>query len=231
MIFLFWLIHWLPQPVLAKLGQGLGRLAFFLARERRKVATINLTVCMPELTRSEIDKLVKRHFMALGRMATEWTILWWGSEARLRRTVRIQNLDRLTALKDTPVILLAPHFVGLDMCGVRLSMDMALCTMYTQQKSPLFTQLFLHGRMRFNPDNRPFSRQDGIRPLLKALKQNIPAYFLPDQDAGRSGALFVPFFGQPAATLTSLPRLAKAAHAVVIPAIPKQVKDGYILEL
>ena len=230
-IFIFWMLHWLPQPVLAMLGRSFGKLAFFLARERRDVALVNLKSCMPELDEDEVYKLAQRHFMALGRMATEWTVLWWGSEKRLRRMVRIVNLDRLLAYKGVPVILLAPHFVGLDMCGVRLSMEMTLCTMYTQQKNRRFTELFLKGRMRFNSGNRPFSRQEGIRPLLRALKENIPAYFLPDQDAGREGAVFVPFFGQTAATLTSLPRLARAANAVVIPAIPRQVENGYVLEI
>jgi len=230
-IFFFWMMHWLPQPALAFLGRSFGKLAFFLARERRDVAIVNLRACMPELNQDDLRLLVKQHFMALGRMATEWTVLWWGSEKRLRKMVRIEHLERLIAYKGTPVILLAPHFVGLDMCGVRLSMEMTLCTMYTQQKNRRFTELFLHGRMRFNPDNRPFSRQEGIRPLLRALKENIPAYFLPDQDAGREGAVFVPFFGQLAATLTSLSRLAKAGKAVVIPAIPRQVKGGYVLEI
>jgi KDO2-lipid IV(A) lauroyltransferase len=43
-----WLLHWLPLPLLAALGRGLGRLLFALARSRRRVALRNLELCYPD---------------------------------------------------------------------------------------------------------------------------------------------------------------------------------------
>src|SRR5690606_41718751 len=60
--------------------------------------------------------LAKAHFAALGRSLLERGLVWWASEERLRRLIRVDNEDVIRRLKDAgrPIILLAPHFVGLD---------------------------------------------------------------------------------------------------------------------
>ena len=52
-IFLLWALHLLPLRALAALGNGIGRLAFWLVPERRSVARINLAKCFPQIIRSE----------------------------------------------------------------------------------------------------------------------------------------------------------------------------------
>ena len=47
---LFWLIGQLPWDLLLAAGRGLGRLAWYLARDRRRVTLINLKLCFPELS-------------------------------------------------------------------------------------------------------------------------------------------------------------------------------------
>jgi Kdo2-lipid IVA lauroyltransferase/acyltransferase len=56
-------------------------------------------------------------------------------------------------------------------------------------------------------------------------------YYLPDLNAHRPGAIFVPFFGIQAATITGLSRLAKAAGATVIPCVTRMHETGYEVEL
>jgi KDO2-lipid IV(A) lauroyltransferase len=82
------------------------------------------------------------------------------------------------------------------------------------------------GRERFGKA-RLFSRQDGIRPILRALKDGVPFFYLPDMDFGARDSVFVPFFGVPAATITGVSRLAKLSHAVVVPVIARQTEQGY----
>jgi KDO2-lipid IV(A) lauroyltransferase len=54
-------------------------------------------------------------------------------------------------------------------------------------------------------------------------------YFLPDMDFGPRDAIFVPFFGVPAATVTALGRLAKLSGASVVPVITVQHPTSYEL--
>ena len=229
-IALIWLLHWLPLPLLSRIGSGFGWLLYWLVVPRRKVVLINLRLCFPDLSESERRALARRHFAVTGRSMLERGLAWWASAERLRATVRIDGLERLQALRAAgrPVLLLAPHFVGLDMAGTRLSLEGDFVSVYSPQKDKVID----HGRSRFN-DQLLLSRHDGVRATVKAMKSGRPFYYLPDLDYGRKESIFVPFFGVPAATITGLPRLARLAGAAVVPCVVRMLPGGggYVLEL
>lgn len=230
-LFAVWLLHFLPLSLLAPIGEGLGVLLYWLGRERRQVARINLRLCFPEMSDAAREKLVRRHFRAFARSVLERGILWWSSKARIQQLVRIEGLEHWQAVKDRPVIWLAPHFVGLDMGGVRLTSEFPLVSMYSNQKNPVFNRVLYRSRTRFGT-TRLASRQDGIRPIVKGLKEGLPFYYLPDMDYGERDAVFVPFFGVQAATITGLSRLAKLSGAAVVPCVTRQLPGGagYVLK-
>ena len=229
-IFLIWLLHFLPLGLLAPVGQGFGWLLYALGRERRRVARINLRLCFPQMAEAERERLVRRHFRAFGRSLLERGILWWSGKARIQRLVRIEGLEHWQVVAGKPAIWLAPHFVGLDMGGVRLTTDYRLVSMYSRQKNPLFDALLLHSRTRFG-DSPMASRQDGLKPVVREMRKGLPFYYLPDMDFGPRDAVFVPFFGVPAATITALSRLAKITGAAVVPSVTRQLPGGagYVL--
>ena len=220
-----WLLHFLPLPVLAPLGRGLGRLLFTFARERRRVCLTNLERCFPAMPKDERLALAKRHFRAFGRSVLERGILWWAPRERIMRLVRVIGMEHLLAAKGSAVILLAPHFVGLDAGWTRLTCELDMSGIYANQKNPVFNAVLLAGRTRFGRQ-RALSRQDGVRAGLAALKENLPFYYLPDMDYGPRDSVFVPFFGVPAATVTGLPRLARLAGARVMPCVTRQLPGG-----
>jgi KDO2-lipid IV(A) lauroyltransferase len=117
------------------------------------------------------------------------------------------------------------------MGGVRLTTDYPLVSMYSKQKIPQFDALLLHSRTRFG--NSPMaSRQDGLKPVVRAMRKGLPFYYLPDMDFGARDAVFVPFFGVPAATITGLSRVAKITGAAVVPCVTRQLPGGagYVLK-
>jgi len=231
---LFWLLHWLPLPVLAVIGSAVGEAMYWVARPRRHIASVNLRLCFPELDAGARRRLVRAHFRALGRSLVERGLLWWASEARLKRLIRLEGAERLRALLDSgrPVILLAPHFVGLDMGGSRVAMEFDSVSIYARQKNRVLDRWLYHGRSRFG-DQLLLSRQDGVRGTVKAMKAGRPFYYLPDMDYGRKDAIFVPFFGVPAATITGLSRLGRLAGAAVVPCVTRMLPGGrgYVAEL
>jgi len=222
---LVWLLHFLPLSVLARIGSGLGGLFYVLGRERRNVCLINLSRCFPDTPEKERIAIAKAHFRVLGRSVLERSILWWAPRERVTRLVRIVGLERLQALKGRPLILLAPHFVGLDAGCTRLTCEIDMAGIYSKQKNPLVNALLLLGRTRFGRQ-RAISRQEGVRPALAALKEGIPFYYLPDLDYGPRDAIFVPFFGVPAATITGLSRMVRLAEAHVLPCVTRMLPGG-----
>ena len=227
---LIWLLHWLPLALLAPLGRAAGLLLYALAGERRRVVLTNLRLCFPDLREPQRVQLARNHFAVFTRSLLEHGILWWGSRERVLRMVRVEGLEHWLAVRERPVIWLSPHFVGLDMGGIRLTAEVPLVSVYSKQKNPVFDAVLLHGRTRLGPTEL-YSRQDGIRPVAKAIKKGLPFYYLPDMDFGERDSMFVPFFGVPAATITGLARIAAMTGAVVVPAVTTQLPggDGYVL--
>lgn len=221
---LLWLLHLLPLPLLAPLGRALGSVLYRFGRRRRRVADINIDLCFPELAAAERRQLVREHFALLGRSMLERGILWWGSRARIERLVRVCGEEKIRAelAAGRPVILLAPHFLGLDAGGVAITMRFDIVSIYSTQTNPVFNKVLLAGRSRFG-NQLLLSREDGVRATVKAMKAGRPFYYLPDLNPRRRDAVFVPFFGIQTATITGLPRLAKAAGAVVLPCVTRML--------
>ena len=225
-----WLLHWLPLHVLRGLGWVLGRVLFVLGRERREVALINLRLCFPEKTEAEREVLARKHFVVFSRAVLDRTLGWWASKERIERVVRISGVENLTDPEGKPVILLSPHFVGLDAGASRISMCVVGCSVYSNQKNPVLNKLLYDGRKRFN-DTLLLSRQDGMRRIVKALKDGYPFYYLPEMDFGPRDSIFVPFFGIQTATIPAVSRLVRMTGAKVVACITRQVPDGYEVEV
>lgn len=220
-----WAIHFLPTPWLGAMGRALGRLLYRFGRGR--VTDVNLALCFPGMPEPERQALAKRHFEALGRNAIEMSVMWFASDERVLDLVSITGREHLDRLKGQPIILLVPHFVGLNMGGARIAQEYpGSASIYSRQKNPVLDRLFLKGRLRFGSP-KLLSRQDGMRAIVKTLREGRLLYFLPDMDFGARDAIFSPFFGVPAATVTALPRLAQLGRATVVPAIAVQKERGY----
>ena len=224
-----WLLHWLPLPVTRTIGSVLGRVLYALGSERRNVALTNLRLCFPDKSAAEIERIARAHVIAFTRAALDRVFAWWSSERRLRRLCRVSGIEHLKDPEGRPVIMLCPHFVGLDAAATRLSMDVLACSVYSSQKNAVINRLLYRGRTRFNKTIL-LSRQDGMRKIVKALKDGYPFFYLPDQDFGPKESIFVPFFGVQAATIPALSRLVRLTGARVVPVIVFQVPSGYEVE-
>jgi KDO2-lipid IV(A) lauroyltransferase len=125
---------------------------------------------------------------------------------------------------------LVPHFIGLDIAGVavQLFQSRPVVSMYQMQSNPVFEEAVLRGRSRFG-NGRLFSRWDGARSVVRAVREGHHFFNLPDMDFGAKDAAFVPFFGVPAATLLAPSRMARALNMVVQPVVAEVLpgSQGY----
>jgi KDO2-lipid IV(A) lauroyltransferase len=227
-VFVLWLVHFLPLRWIAALGAGLGSILYRFGRGR--VTRINLALCFPQMSEQERWELGLKHFKMLGRNALELSVMVWGSEEQLQRMIQVEGRENLLAAKGRPVIALAPHFIGLNMGGIRVAWEIPdSASVYSRQKNPTVDKIFWRARTRFGTPTL-VSRQEGLRNVIRVVKSGKAFYFLPDMDFGKRDSVFVPFFGVQAATITTLPRLAKLTGAAVIPVITRQVGDGYVVK-
>ncbi len=215
-----------PWPMQRAFGSALGSVAHALAASRRRICRRNLDLCFPHLSKTERAEIARAHFREYGQALVDRFFLWTAPRKQVEARVRLLGMETFDALKDKPLIVLAPHFMGLDAGGLRLQALHRMATMYSLQSSPRLNRFMLSGRSRFN---QPLlvSRQEGMTKLVRALMRHTPIYFLPDMDLGPRDAVFVPFFDQEAATVTSVVRLAQRTGAYVLPLVTRLTPDGY----
>jgi KDO2-lipid IV(A) lauroyltransferase len=153
--------------------------------------------------------------------------LWHAPEAVLRCRLHLSDPDGVLA-QATPTVLFAPHFVGLDAGWTRLALEprLRLQTIYTQQSNPDVDSWVRAGRARLGQVTL-YQRVDGVKRLIKSMRDGVWLYLLPDMNFGAEESIFVPFYGVPAATVPSLPRFATLAQARVVPIVTAMTPQGY----
>jgi KDO2-lipid IV(A) lauroyltransferase len=169
---------------------------------------------------------VIRHFLALGRALLDGGVAWWASPGRLRRLCRFrgrEHYERALAHKRN-VILLVPHFIGVETMGIRLSLDYPLLDIFHPPANALLGAVMARRRARFGL--RLVELTAPMTATVRAVKSGVTLYYLPDQNASRQRGVFAPFFGVPASTFPTLGRLARLTDAVVIPCVARQRRFG-----
>lgn len=202
-------------------GRVLTAIAWVTMRRRRRIARRNIELCFPELGAPEQRRLLKAHFRALVQSFVDRSVIWFGSPDQIRSFVSVSGIEQVHAYTDRqqPVMLLAPHFIGLDAAASRLTLAGPQGgTIYAGQRNPLIDDFVRLGRGRFH-NVHLISRRDGVRGLIRLIKKGIPIYYLPDMDLGRRGAALVPFFGVPAYTQMATAQLARQFNMPVFPVI------------
>ncbi len=219
----------IPMRVIAAASGPLSTLAWGLAKSRRRVALTNLQLCFSQMPEAERETIARAHFRAYMQAALEHGFLWNASSEKIRNYVTLHDEHHWKQFQQRenqkPVIWLCPHFIGLDACAIRISVDTSGCSLYSEQSNADLDQMMLAGRTRFS-QSKIIARTEGVKPIIRAMKSGLPFYYLPDMDFGARDSVFVPFFGVQAATITGVSRLAKLTGAAVVPVIATQRPNG-----
>lgn len=207
----------LPRRLRFVLSGALGALAYRLEARRRRYVRTNLELCYPRLSETERAALGRRYFRYYLRILLDLPLAWWGGETRLARRVMLsgrEHLDRALAA-DRRVILLTGHQIGLDFGVLGLSREYPMVSVYKPFRNPLVDRLMFRARTRFGL--QLLARGQGLRPVVRSVREGAVLYYIPDEDLGPEQSVFAPFFGIPKASLSTLGRLARMCDAEVIP--------------
>ncbi len=219
------------QSARTRLGAVLGDLLWLVIVPRRRIALTNLRVCFPDKSEQERRRIARQCFRNLARSALDHSVLWVQSRAEIERYIPVEGLEHAIAAENRPLIMIAPHFVGLDAGGMRFTTASRAMSIYSKQKNPIWDAWLLHGRQRFN-DPVLIARQGAdMRRIVRTVKEGVPLYYLPDMDLGATNSVFVPFFGVPAATIPMVSRIARLTGAKVVMAVTEMTDHGYVLHV
>lgn len=225
------LLAFVPLPLLRAKGWVLGWVLYVLIFPRRRVVKANLALCFPQWTARQRAALVPKIFIRIAQSWLDRGWLWHASGDVVKRRLKLTGAVREFSDKE-PVVIFAPHFVGMDAGWTALTQQVArsFTGIYTDQSNKILNAWILEGRNRFG-SGRPFGRADGVREIVSALRKGEPMYLLPDMNFGVEESVFVPFYGVSAATLPSLSRFARLGRAKVVPVVTRMTPQGYQVDV
>jgi Kdo2-lipid IVA lauroyltransferase/acyltransferase len=190
-----------------------------------------LTLCFPEKTAGEYDKLAREHFRQVVRSYLERGIQWFGSSHTIRNIVQVESAIDLEDRNPPPTIFMAFHFVGIEIGCLRYSLQLPVAALYMHMSNTSLCDLARRQRGRFGAEM--IERSTSARKIVRFLHEGKSVMLAADMDHGIDNSVFVPFFGVPACTLTSVSRLARLGRARVVPFVTEVLPDfkGYRLTI
>ena len=234
---LYFLVTLMPMSVIDWLGMRLGRYAATRNKKRFNIARENLSLCFPKKNAAEIEQMVFSHFQAQFRSVLHYYILWWRPVFWVRNKIETQGLDQISNYQkqDKKVIVLLPHYVGLEFALAAIAMEYSVIGLYKTMRNQVINWVIARGRLRFGSKSggKIIKREDGLRPLIREMRAGKILIYLADEDLGEKHSKFAPFFGVPKATLPVIGRLAKSTDAVVLPCVCcyQPDKKKYLIKL
>lgn len=215
-----WCLQYLPKSFKQTFANGFGNLVQWSSEKRRKIVEINLRMAFPDLTAWQRAEMLHEYFTSAARVMLDYPLLWWASKKRLQQNICLRGSEQITRCRDKqqPVILLTCHMLPLEFGALALTQMFPGVGLIKPARNRLLEWLITCGRTRFL--GQLYTREAGLRPIIRAIKQGRLFYYLPDEDLGETQkSVFVPFFGVSTATLTALARIAKVTGAAVLPTV------------
>lgn len=192
----------------------------------------NLTLCFPSWTVEQRVALARESAVEAFFAQIDQFRIWGLNEPALRDQVQLLHADLLHRhARSQPVVVICPHFVGIEAAAQRLSLESSFVALYRAGRRSAFEAHRKRSRERFNAQylvnaGRP------LTPLIRRLKSGTPLFMLPDVDSSSESAVFSPFFGVDAATARTTAWCAAHLGAAVLPmSVRRSVAGHYVATL
>jgi len=207
-----------PGKAARALGRAAARLAFRLLGSRRKTLLANLAMAFPEKSGREIAEIARRSIENFGSALVDFLDLSRAPRETLLSRVSIAGEEHLRAgrARGKGVLLLSAHFGSWEIGGITAGLlGEPIALLVRPLDNPLLEEELHRRRTGFG--NRTIPKKEAVRELLRAMGRNESVAILVDQNVLPREAVFVPFFGRPAATTPSLALLQLKTGAAVVP--------------
>ena len=215
-----YLLSLLPDFALYPIGVFSGVVAYLLDRRHRKIGMINLGIALPERDLREHRRILRASYVNLGRGMAECIRLGGFFHRRLKDRVGYDRFEYWDEIKQRypgkGIVVMSAHFGNFELLAVAHAMHGHQISLVHH------TQRFLAGDalltwIRERAGVEIVRKHSAARAVLKVLHDGDMVGVPFDQNAKRSEAVFVPFFGEPAATSSGLARLVRLTGALVVP--------------
>ncbi len=210
----------LPPAAAFRIGRTMGKAAYALARDLRRTGATNLRLAFPEKTEEERAQLLRECFDSLGRQLGLFSQLSTRPREVLESLIEVQNFDRLLEAKKIhgdKLFYYTAHLGAWEFTSFGVSLfGHPFSFLVRRIDNPRIEQLVDRVRTRFG--NKTIDKLSAGRLMLKILRSGETAIgLLPDLNTLDDEAIFIDFFGVPAATNFLVAKFALRTKTPIIP--------------
>lgn len=218
-------LRMLERERAVRLGARLGALAMHLDRVNRPIATRNLEIAFPALSRGQRLSILRAAYENWGRMLAEWMHFPSLNAGNIERFASYRNIENWRRAEEISqgrgILILTGHFGNFELLILAHSVHgNRVAVVHRPLRNPLIDAAVAATRTSFG--NLVIPRKGAGRDVVRLLRQSWMVGIPLDLDV-RQG-VFVDFFSLKASTSDALARLALATGAPVVPAF--MVREG-----
>lgn len=202
----------LPGFLAYPICESLAVLVFILDGKHRRIGLINLTIAFPEKDERWKKRVLRRSFQQLGDHVVELSRLHRLTPEKVRRRVQYEEGRGLENYfkaggPDGPVLFLTAHISAWELLPAAHALHGHSLSFVVRPLDNPFLDRWVT-RLRTQSGNQVITKQGSMRRILKTLQAGGDVGFLLDQNSQEKEGIYVPFFGRPASTNSSLAALS-----------------------
>lgn len=224
------LLALLPLAGQRALGCALGRLAWRLRTRSARVTARNIDLCFPELDAAARGRLAAQSLCETGQLLCEsGTVFHWPARRWKALVLAEHGAELIDAARSAGrgVLLLVPHFGNWEFLALYLG-RYRVTALYDPPRVRAVEAIIRRARTRTGARLLPIDG-GGLRLFYHSLRDGAVTALLPDQVPEPQAGVEVPFFGQPALTMTFAHRLVRRTGALLLIGSAMRVPGGFVV--
>ena len=194
---------YLPTSLHTPLGKLLGRFLLIIAKDRKKIARANISLCLPNLSANDQKKILQRNFMFLGKSVIETGVAWFWSDKKIKKLIdyEIFGLDLLSNENSSRGdLIIFKHSQHLELDARLLAINAEIYGVSRSHNSGSINKIQNEGRLS---SMKGTADKNNPRKFMKWLKDGKNVLYAIDQDYGWDHSKKLKFFNRETATITT----------------------------
>lgn len=226
-IFMF-ILYFLPYRFCVFIGRRVGSLVYYIAKNQRKIALINLKHAFPEKSFKWRNTIARKSMENMFQVYFEFIKSAYMKDEEILKRIDISKEDKKTfdrlLTENKGIIAISGHIGNWEMVSFYFSLTgyHPYVIMRSLDNKKLNREM---AKIREKRGATCVDRRANMRIIFEALKGNFPVAFLCDQNYLEG--IYVNFFGTLASTAYGPVALAMKTKSPMIVIYDKVLKNGY----
>ena len=193
----------LPTSLHLPMGKFLGKFFIIFAKDRKKIARTNISLCLSNLSIYDQEKILNDNFMILGKSIMETGVAWFWSDKKIKKLIdyEIFGLNLLSNENSSKGnLIIFKHSQHLELDARLLAINAEVYGVSRSHNSASMNKIQNKGRLS---SIKGTADKNNPRQFMKWLKDGKNVLYAIDQDYGWNNSAKLKFFNQETATITT----------------------------